>query len=132
MKLIDTYKIGDEYYFDYIANPFTGIVEETGTLYKFVKVGDKCTVTVKPYLKMSVAKSNPVIKFYSIQDVYEDIYYIELGKVYTNNTVYLLEKDLDKVKEIFNQYYQDKIDEYNEKINGLKQKQEALDIMVEK
>ena len=81
---------------------------------------------------MSVAKSNPVIKFYSIQDVYEDIYYIELGKVYTNNTVYLLEKDLDKVKEIFKQYYQDKIDEYNEKIKGLKQKQEALDIMTEK
>ena len=64
--------------------------------------------------------------------MYEDIYYIELGNVYTNNTVYLLEKDLDKVKEIFNQYYQAKIDEYNEKINSLKQKQEALDIMVEK
>lgn len=131
MKLIDTYKIGDKIYFDYTI-PFTGIVEETGTLYKFVKIKDKCIIKVKQYLKVSVSKSDSIITFYSIQDKFKDFDNINLGKVYSNNAVYLLEKDLNRVKEIFNQYYQDQIDEYNEKINGLKQKQKELDTMTEK
>ena len=110
---------------------FTGIVEETGNLYKFVKIGDKCIIRVKPYLKMSVAKAVPAVTFYSVQGMNKDFDNVDLGKVYDNHTVYLLEKDLDKVKEIFKQYYQAKIDEYNEKINGLKQKQEELDTMTE-
>ena len=129
MKPINTYKIGDEIYFDYTI-PFTGIVEETGTLYKFTKIGDKCIIKEKLYLKVSVAKSNPVITFYSVQGM-NDFDNVDLGKVYNNHTVYLLEKDLDKVKEIFKQYYQEQINEYNEKINDLKQKQEELDTMTE-
>ena len=130
MKPIETYNIGDEIYFDYMM-PFTGIVEETGNLYKFTKIGDKCIIKVKPYLKISVTKSNSVITFYSVQGMSKDFDNVDLGKVYDNHTVYLLEKDLDKVKEIFKQYYQEQINEYNEKINGLKQKQDTLNIMTE-
>lgn len=130
MKPIETYEIGDEIYFDYMM-PFTGIVEETGTLYKFTKIGDKCIIKEKPYLKMSVAKAVPAVTFYSVKGMSEDFDNVDLGKVYDNHTVYLLEKDLNKVKEIFKEYYQAKIEEYNEKINGLKQKQEELDIMTE-
>ena len=130
MKPIDIYKIGDKIYFDY-TTLFTGVVEETGTLYKFVKIGDKCIIKVKPYLKVSVSKSDSIITFYSVQGMSKDFDNIDLGKVYSNNTVYLLEKDLDKVKEIFKQYYQEQIDEYNEKINSLKQKQEELDNIAE-
>ena len=130
MEPIETYKIGDKIYFDYMM-PFTGIVEETGTLYKFTKIGDKCIIKIKSYLKMSVAEAVPAVTFYSVQGMSEDFDNVDLGKVYDNHTVYLLEKDLDKVKEIFKEYYQAKIEEYNEKINGLKQKQEELNTMTE-
>ena len=98
MKPIETYNIGDKIYFDYTI-PFTGIVEEIGTLYKFVKIKDKCIIKEKPYLKVLVSKSDSVITFYSVQCM-NNFDNVDLGKVYDNHNVYLLEKNLDKVKEI--------------------------------
>lgn len=137
-KTLAGIKAGDTLKFWEIPCLFNTTIDEVGTLYRFYYSGNKWLYKEVPYIRVSIDEETKKFLNSEYQYVVEDnpmrivrpyhMTRIDTAFIGTIQMVhrwvpyvYLLEKDVDKAKKIFTEYYTKKMNLYKASAEGLQE-----------